>query len=275
MGGAADLHLHTTFSDGALPPHDVVRTARRAGLSLLAITDHDHTGGLEEARNTGAALGIQVIAGVEVCAVHQQREIHLLGYRFDPDDVPLQETCAALRGEREQRAGEIVHKLQTLGLPVTMEAVRNCAGKAAICRPHIARALVQMKLVASMQEAFVRYLHDGGAAYVPRKETAPEDVMALIGRAGGLTFLAHPGDQVDEAGIRDLHNRGLDGIEVVHPSHTRKRTEQLRTLARTLGMLVSGGSDFHGGGRNDDTTLGKYVLPLSDAAAILDTQSHS
>ena len=198
MDGKADLHLHTLYSDGALPPRDLLEQARLAGLTTISITDHDNTGGLQEAQAQGALLGIEVIPGVELSTSVNGQDIHLLGYFFDSGDRILQEYLALFRTERHHRAERIVRRLNELKIPLSFEAVISRAGGGSIGRPHIATALVEEGFIESYQEAFARYLGFGRPAYERKYQITPREAVRLLAEAGGLSFIAHPGNAIDE-----------------------------------------------------------------------------
>jgi predicted metal-dependent phosphoesterase TrpH len=261
MGGPADLHLHTLFSDGALAPRTLVERARRAGLTVIALTDHDHTGGLAEARAASADGGPEIVPGIEFSTSIEGREVHILGYFIDPGHPPLASYLAFVRDERRKRAERIVGKLHALKMPVSLDDVFRRAGEGAVGRPHVAAALVDGGFVSSVNEAFARFLANGRPAYEEKYRSAPQEVFRLVAGAGGLSFVAHPGEAIDGPLLHKLITEGVDGIEVVHPSHTPERTAHYRGIAAEYCLLASGGSDFHGGKRNDDDALGRFTIP--------------
>ncbi len=261
MDGKADLHLHTSFSDGALSPRELIDRARLAGLSTIAITDHDHTGALDEAYDLGKQAGIEVIAGVELSTSVGEQDVHILGYCFDHRDAGLQEHLSLFRQERLKRAERIVGKLNSLQIPLTLEAVLDQAGTGSVGRPHIANALVEEGLTGTYHEAFLKYIGFGKPAYEKKYLVTPRDAIALLSRAGGLSFLAHPGSAIDEKLLLELIAAGIDGIEVIHPSHSPERIAHYTGIVNEYFLLASGGSDFHGGRRNDREALGRYVVP--------------
>jgi len=267
--------MHTHYSDGDLSPSDVVQLAHRAGLSLVAITDHDHTGGIEEARKAGVQVGVEVVSGVELSTTLDGREIHILGLLFDHTHRGLTEYLEYLRSERLKRAERIVERLNRLQVPLTMEEVLAQAGTAAVGRPHIATVLVNRGFVGSYQQAFARYLRNGGPAWEGKHGITPLETARLISSAGGVSFVAHPGDTLDEPILDRLITEGVDGIEVVHPSHSPERVTRFKTLAQTRRLPRCGGSDFHGGGRNDSGAVGKYFVSLHDVETIRSYRSNS
>jgi len=268
MGRRADLHIHTTFSDGALSPREIIARARELGLATISITDHDHTGAFAEATDYGRATGVEVIPGIELSVTLDAQEIHLLGYFFDPGNPALQEFLSRIRIERRKRAERIVARLNTLDIGLSLEAVIRQAGEGAIGRPHIANALVEENLVGSYQEAFVRFLAGGKPAYEGKYQVPPREAIEIIAGAGGRTFIAHPGNFLEERMLLRLIHDGVDGIEVVHPSHSSERETHYRGIAGEYFLLTSGGSDFHGGRRNDNEAFGRYTVPYDHVEAM-------
>ncbi|MGB2957719.1 MAG: PHP domain-containing protein [Bacteroidota bacterium] len=261
MEGKADLHIHTTYSDGALSARDIVLRAREAGLSVISITDHDHTGSLDEAILVGRELGVEVVSGVELSATVRDQDIHILGYFFDHKNPRLLDYLSHFRAERVKRARRIVEKLNDLDLPLEFDAVLDQAGDGSVGRPHIANALVERGLTESYYEAFLKYIGAGKPAYEKKFQISPREAIELVGYAGGLSFIAHPGGCVGDDLLFELLNEGIDGIEVVHPSHSPDRTLYYRGIASEYFLLTSGGSDFHGGRKNGIDVLGRYAIP--------------
>jgi predicted metal-dependent phosphoesterase TrpH len=248
-----DLHTHSSCSDGTLPPAEVIRLAAGIGLEVVALTDHDTTEGLAEAEAAGAELGVEVVPGIELSAEHEGRSVHVLAYWPDPAEPELRAELERLRDERLGRAAGMIDKLRELGIEVSLERVREIAGGGPIVRPHIAQALVEVGAVASEQEAFDRYIADGGPAYVEKHALHPVDAVGLILRAGGVCVLAHPGLFDDRSGtgvpeevIEAMAAAGMQGLEVDHPEHEPEDRERYRLLASRLGLVPTGGSDFHG-----------------------------
>ncbi|MEZ4699573.1 MAG: PHP domain-containing protein [Rhodothermales bacterium] len=252
-----DLHTHSTCSDGALAPADLVERARKRGLAGLALTDHDTVQGYEAARAAGVEHGIEVFPGVELSVRIERRVVHLLGYFFDPNDAALRDFLGGYTTLRMDRASAIVDRLRQRGLELALEDVVEIAGEGIVGRPHIARAMVRNRLAGSPEEAFSRYLHDAGPAYVPIACPPARDALEALHRAGGIGVLAHPGHWTSDREIRALKNDGLDGVETIHPSHDTSLIEYYRRLARTLGLVETGGSDFHGHKPADDRRLGR------------------
>lgn len=256
---SVDLHSHSTASDGSRPPADVMAAAHAAGLTAIALTDHDTVAGIPEARAAAAALGLRLVPGVELSAVEGEVETHLLGLHLSrPEEIAA--GLAALRDMRRQRAIRIVERLNELGVRITFADVEEQAGDGAIGRPHVARALVEEGWATDLRDAFERYLGNGRPAFVPKDRLSMSDAIAMIHRAGGLAVLAHPGHAGTRERLEALAAQGLDGVEVLHPSHGADDVARLRTLAEFLGLVPSGGSDWHGG---DDgpRTLGVMRVP--------------
>ncbi|MDF2963151.1 MAG: putative metal-dependent phosphoesterase family protein [Paenibacillus sp.] len=247
----ADLHTHTLASDGMQPPADNIRLALEAGLAGIAVTDHDTVAGIEEALEAGKRCGITVVPGVEISSVSEGQDIHVLGYWIDHTDTLLLKRLAGLRSVRDQRNIMILERLNQLGLQITMDDVLaslQTSKKAdeTIGRPHIADALMRKGYVASLAEAFERYLGKGAAAYVNPPRVDPFTAVEWILEAGGVPVLAHPGLYSQDELIPRLAARGLAGVEVYHSDHTQEQEEHYRILAGQLGLIMTGGSDFHG-----------------------------
>ena len=265
-----DLHLHTTHSDGSLSPAEVLALAQKAGVTALAITDHDIITGIPEALATGQQLGIEVIPGIEISSRYGETELHVLGYFLDWQDAQLEQRLATLRDGRHRRNPQIVERLQALGIEIRYDEVRALAGTDAVGRPHIARVLMEKKVVTSAKEAFDRFLAEGKQAYVARDLPEPADAINWIKSAHGLAVLAHPtwvrasGDKLLEL-VRQLKSNGLDGIEVHYSTHSRRQTREYLSLAKQLGLLVTGGSDFHGLTKPEiGVGIGKGTLHVPD-----------
>jgi predicted metal-dependent phosphoesterase TrpH len=247
-----DLHVHSTASDGTFRPAEVVRLAKDAGLEAVALTDHDTTDGLAEAVAAGQELGVEVIPGVEISAQFTDDTMHILGYFIDIKSGKLAERLAVLKQARKERNPKIVAKLNALGVAVTMEQVERLSGGGQVGRPHIARALMESGYVKSMQQAFDIYLKNGGKAYVEKYRFPPAEAMDMIREAGGVPVLAHPftlglgSAQALKDLLRDLKALGLAGVEIFYADHTPEQEALYLRLAQELGLLVTGGSDFHG-----------------------------
>lgn len=240
-----DLQVHTTASDGVLAPAAVVEAAARARLAAIAITDHDSISGLPEAEEAGARLGVRIVPGVELAAYFESDEYHLLGLHL-ADRGAIESDLRAFREERIERAEAMVRVLNANSIPVSMEAVLLHAGAGAVGRPHLARALVDGGWVRDFREAFDRWIGWGKPGYVEKGKTTLADAIALVHRAGGLAVWAHPADLATESRLTKLRELGLDAVEVLHPSHPQALAERIYQRAEKVGLLPSGGSDWHG-----------------------------
>jgi predicted metal-dependent phosphoesterase TrpH len=244
-----DLHLHTIASDGRCTPAELVERAARAGLTVIAVTDHDTTAAVDEVTAAGHARGIEVIAGIEITAVEDGRDVHMLGYFVNPADAQLSGFLARQRAQRIERVKAVGDRLARLGMPIDIApllAVANAEGGRSVGRPQIARVMIAAGYVADSNDAFDRWLAIGRPAFVPRAGAAPEDVIAIVHAAGGLISLAHPGQTAVDARIAGYAEAGLDALEVFHPDHDKATTQRYGDVASRLTLLVTGGSDFHG-----------------------------
>lgn len=248
-GGSArhiDFHLHSTASDGTNAPEVVVQAARAAGLRAIALTDHDTVEGIPAARSAAQDAGIELVPGVELSAYEGAHEIHILGLHVVHLDA-MRNALTVFRSARRERAEGIVRLLTGLGVRITFDDVVAVAGDAAIGRPHIARALVENGWAMDLRDAFDRYLGAGRPAYLDKRRMTISEAIELIHRCGGITVLAHPGPEGTHERIGRLAALGLDGVEVIHPSHTPDDRVRLLAITRQLNMVPSGGSDSHGG----------------------------
>ena len=258
-----DLHLHTTASDGRLTPPTLVERVHAAGITVMSVTDHDTVAALAEVRRVAAPLGIEVVDGVEVTAVHNRRDVHMLGYFIDPSDPGLGVFLDEQRRRRVERIIEIGARLARLGVLLDVEGLIARAARnpgASVGRRVIAGALVKAGHVASVQEAFDRFLGSGQPAFVARTGESPAEVIDVIHRAGGLASMAHPGVTRQPALMAALVGAGLDAVEVYHSDHGPAVTHELQQFATQHGLLVTGGSDFHGDDSRD-RPLGRTSLP--------------
>lgn len=270
-----DLHTHTTASDGSMTPPELVRHAFEKGLAAVAVTDHDTVGGISQALEEGARLGIEVIAGVEI-SVDYASEVHLLGYYLNGNCEMILDTLESLRERREQRNSKIVNRLNELGFDITMqEVIRNAKGGNA-GRLHIARVMIEKGYVKSTDEAFEKYLRAGRPAYFKKEKLTPKSGIAEIIRSGGIPVLAHPYyiglsfDRLDQL-VGELASLGLKGIEAFYSWHTEEQTTALLKMAKKHGLLVTGGSDFHGSFKPDieiGTGTGALRVPYSLLTAL-------
>lgn len=240
-----DLHMHSTASDGSLPPEAVVQAAHAAGLSAIALTDHDTMDGVPSARREGDRLGVRVITGAELSAHDGDREVHLLALHLTRMEA-IESHLAHFRQTRHTRAERIVEALNRLGVPVTFEAVLIHAKGGAVGRPHVARALIAGGWANDSRDAFDRYLGQGRPANVPKPRLPVADAIRLVHDAGGLAILAHPGPEGSRQRVERFVAVGLDGLEVRHPSHSPDDTARLAALVDHFQLVPSGGSDWHG-----------------------------
>ena len=256
----ADLHLHTQFSDGTFTPEELVLRAQNSGLACIALTDHDSVEGCGRAAAACAAEKMKFISGAELTAEHQDTEVHILGYFLDTQNQVLLERIAKFQSVRQNRIREMVTALNRLGIPLQAEAVFALANCKSPGRPHVARALVKEKLIASLDEAFERYLKKGRPAWVPKTKMSALESVELIHQSGGLAVVAHPGlNRTDEI-IPALVDAGLDGIECFHTKHSTVMAERYLELAEKHRLLVTGGSDCHGFSKNKPL-IGTVKLP--------------
>ncbi|WP_404823731.1 PHP domain-containing protein [Paenibacillus rhizovicinus] len=251
LTGKADLHTHTTASDGMQRPADNVAIAKAKGLAAIAITDHDTVDGIDEAMEAGERLGITVVPGVEISTVAEGIDIHVLGYYMDWKDSGWRSKLERLLTLREQRNEMIIEKLNGLGMAVTLQDIEDEArahGKdsGSMGRPHIAAVLIKKGYVGSMQEAFDRYLAQGAAAYANPPRLHPFEALAWIREAGGTSVIAHPGLYGNDELVREIVADGAQGIEVYHSDHDEADEARYLKLAEEFGLIVTGGSDFHG-----------------------------
>jgi hypothetical protein len=254
-----DLHSHSTASDGSCAPAAVVAAAHAAGLAAIALTDHDTVAGIAEADAAARELGVRLVAGVELSAVEGDVETHVLGLHLTRLDE-IEAGLAALREMRRTRAERMVARLNELGVRITFASVLEQAAGGAIGRPHVARALMQEGWATDLRDAFDRYLGNGRPAFVAKDRLSMVDAIDMIHRAGGVAVVAHPGHTGTRARLEALAAHGLDGVEVLHPSHGAEDVARLRTLAEHIGLVPSGGSDWHGG-TDGPRTLGSMRVP--------------
>lgn len=262
MSGKVDLHTHTFYSDGFYSPVELVSKAKERGLDTISITDHDNLAGIMEAAEAGKKIGVEVIPGLEISTDVNDKEIHILAYFFEPDNKELERYLVFFREERLKRAVRMIGKLNSIGLTISIDDVLEKAKNRAVGRPHIAEVLYEKGLVSNFFEAFNKYIGNGGPAFEKKVHLSPQSAFKIINDAGGLSFIAHPGS-MNESLLKDLINAGVDGIEVVHPSHSPQLNRFYKGIVNEYFLLESGGSDFHGGKREDDNNFGKYTVSYS------------
>jgi predicted metal-dependent phosphoesterase TrpH len=255
-----DMHMHSTYSDGVRTPAELITMAGTKGLAGIALTDHDSIEGFRELSAAAAVAGVEVMTGVELSCEFNGKDLHVLAYGVDADNVALQSLLRDFRGARERRGERIVEKLAEQGVHIDMERVKAKAGKGALGRPHIAEALIEAGYVPDHAQAFARYIGEGCPAYVDKFKMQPEQAVRSIHAARGLAFIAHPGYYMEDfdAFLR-LLDAGFDGVEVFHPYHIPPVITRLLALARDRGLLISGGSDFHGFAGRDN--MGEPAVP--------------
>lgn len=259
-----DLHLHTTASDGRCPPEELPRLARGAGLDVISITDHDTTAGLAAAAAGCRELGLELVDGIEITAMQEDEDVHVLGYFIDPADVRLAAFLAGQRVDRLRRLRAMIDGLRSLGMALDAERVLEAAGALegrAMGRPLLARAMVEAGFVQNTREAFDLYLARGRAAWVPRRAPLPGEVVELIHAAGGVASLAHPAMLGHDEWIPGVASSGLDALEVYYGDHSPELTVHYRDLALQLGLEMTGGSDFHGDPAHGKEAPGQCLLP--------------
>lgn len=260
----ADLHLHSTYSDGRLTPGEIVTAACRAGLSAIALTDHDTTAGIEIARQAVRTQGLRlrILSGIEVSTVWNGQELHILGYGVDPDSKSWSALLQGQETERERRMERLVESLAAHGVQVTLALVKLEAGLAQFGRAHLARVLVTQGAASSEQNAFERYLNPGCPTYVERQGLSPFEAIGSIHAAGGMASLAHPHRSgVERVQIEELARAGLDALEVNHPSHPPMLRNYYGRLVSELGLGFTGGSDDHGPRGGEPSAIGSVLAP--------------
>jgi predicted metal-dependent phosphoesterase TrpH len=268
--GSIDLHLHTTASDGRCTPLQLVERAAAAGVGVLAVTDHDTTAAIDEVRDHARRLGLDAVSGIEITAVESGRDVHVLGYLFDPRHSGLSARLAEQRAWRVARVEAMASRLAACGVPIQVEALleqaRAESGRS-LGRPQVARAMVAAGHVASVQEAFDRWLEHGRPGFVPREGPSPEAVIEMIHQAGGVAALAHPGQGGLAPRLPALKAAGLDAVEVYHPDHDVLAVDEYLQIARRLNLLVTGGSDFHGDAEHG-AEPGSFTVPPGEWARL-------
>jgi len=263
----ADLHIHTTASDGKLTPAQVVSQALETDLDIIAITDHDTLAGIEEARIAAEGTRLRVVAGVEISTLYQGRECHMLAYAFEDANL-LDKLLADQKKRRIERARTIISKLNAMGFDISYDEILGEAGRASIGRPHIARVMIKKGYAADAQEVFVRYLGNESSAYHKIDYPDAADVIDNIHLAGGIAILAHPGNSYNFIEIKELKESGLDGLECYHSSHTSIHKRRYLTYCQSHDLIATGGSDFHGTVQ-DYYQFGVIHIPLEPDSPLL------
>lgn len=261
-----DLHMHTVFSDGSVQPEEMVQAALDAGLEAIAITDHDTTDSLVPARRAAEGHAMEIIPGIEINTVWKEKEVHVLGYYIDPADESLQAVINQHKRSRSEQIQEMAHKLKTKAkLDIRYEDILSFSEhEETIGRPHVAKAIVAKGGAASISQAFSLYLNPKCETYVRRKTVSPHDAAEAIYESGGIAVIAHPGDmEMIEELAEDMMNYGLRGLEAYHRSHSPALIEFHCTLAEKLGLIVTGGTDFHGTADAYPKALERLHMPES------------
>ena len=263
--GLVDLHIHTSASDGQLRPADVVATAIDRGLKVIAITDHDTIGGISEAlESAGKSGGIIVIPGIEISTDTSAGEIHVLGYYINYHDDELLRVLKTLKDSRERRAVRMVAKLADMGLPISLERVKQLSAGGSIGRPHIAQVMLENRQISNFREAFDKYIGHDGPAYVEREKITPVEAVQLLVRSGALPVLAHPAniENLDNI-LNELKSVGLVGIETYYGFYNNETIEYLTNISQQYGLIPTGGSDYHGINTGDiGAEIGSINVPL-------------
>jgi len=268
MAGAAgviDLHTHSTASDGQYAPAEIAARAAAAGTEVWALTDHDTVAGQEVAGAEARRLGMRFVPGIELSAFLDRREIHVLGHFVDPVHPTLRAFEDLLAEHRLRRMEQVVRKLSDLGIQITTASIVSYSGGKTIGRPHVARALQAAGYVATVKEAFDRYLGEGRPAYVPRYRLSAEEAVGLVRGAGGVATLAHPGvSKIERGDLARLRQMAFDGVEVHHPDHVPSQVEKYLRAASELDLVPTAGSDFHGEAISPDRHLGTTTMASGD-----------
>ncbi len=259
MAFKADLHVHTFYSDGFYSPEEIINKAQEQDIKVLSITDHDTTDAIDYAIKTGREKNIEVIPGVELSSDIGDKEVHILGYFIDKENSELKRYLKFFRDERLRRAERIVKNLNKLGFDLSIYDVVSSAENSVIGRPHIAQAMFNKGFVSNYYEAFNKYIGDGCPANERKVHISPASAFKIINDAGGISFIAHP-DNLSAVLLRDLIDAGVDGIEAIHPTHSDIKVKYYKEITNAYFLLYSGGSDFHGGKRNDEENFGKYFI---------------
>lgn len=256
-----DLHSHTNHSDGQRTPEELLAEAAAAGVTVLAVTDHDTVSGIAQCRAAAAKVGVRLVAGIELSAQLHGREVHVLGHLLDAGSPALGELQRFAMEERRERMVRMVKRANDAGMKVTLEQVVAMSGGDNLGRPHLARALVARGYVESVKEAFEKYLRDGRPLFVDRARMEAKEAIALIHEAHGTASLAHPGaNRVSQQELKGLAESGLDAVEALHPEHVPSQAEAYTRWAEGLGMLITAGSDYHGPAVQPGRKLGDRAL---------------
>ncbi|MGM0409320.1 MAG: PHP domain-containing protein [Bacillota bacterium] len=267
----ADLHLHSTYSDGSYTPEELVKEAVEKDFKTIAIADHDTVEGVAKAKEVAKNFDIEIIPAIEFSTFRDKAEIHILGYFIDYNDSNLLKESKKIFSARKERAREMVELLNKTGVKISFEQVKNIAGDDYLGRPHVAKAMIKEGYINEIGEAFTEdYIGNGGKAYVPKYKLSPEKAIEIINNAGGIAVIAHPefinhGEAMGFEDIKELKKDGLQGIEVYQSKHDKKAVKKYKKIAENLDLLITGGSDFHGE-NSSDVNLGD--IRLSDERVV-------
>ncbi len=266
-----DLHIHSTVSDGCLSPAEVVHKSAELGLTIIAIADHDSVDGIAPALAAANTFPwLKVIPCVEISTDVPQGEVHVLGYFIDYTDQKLRATLERLRNSRQERAQGMVAKLRSLGVHIDWQRVQEIAGSGSMGRPHIAQAMLEKGYIASIKEAFTKYISRNGPAYVEREKMTPAEAVELILQARGLPVLAHPFTTNEpETMVVELKAAGLIGVEAYYDSYTGDEINRLVALAEKHNLIATGGSDYHGLDTATETMIGGVDVPMESAERLI------
>jgi len=257
----ADLHIHTFYSDGTSSPQEVVDQAKESGLGAVAITDHDTFDGVEPAKESAKAVGLEVICGIELSSQWQGKDIHILGYFFGAPNALLKEEIEKMRGARMERMKMMIEKLKALGMKdIDFEKDFQQLPTSSLGRPHLAMVLKERGHVATIPEAFEKYLAEGCCAYVDKFKITPFEAIALIRQSGGVAVMAHPMVTGKDELIPSFVEAGLRGIEVYYPNHSEVTTQYYEGIVKKHNLIATGGSDAHGKAKTN-TFIGKMRVP--------------
>tara|TARA_B100000315_G_C14422373_1_gene516191 strand:- start:19 stop:843 length:825 start_codon:yes stop_codon:yes gene_type:complete len=259
--GRADLHSHTTYSDGTMTPQELVQEAVRADLSVLAVTDHDCIDGIAEAAQA-ATNGLEILPGTEISTAFKRVELHILGLCIDPEDAQLKEQLTEIREGRIRRLRKMLDCLKQFDIEISEEEVMELSGHGTVGRPHVARALVAHKVVKTPEEAFNRFLADDKPCFVQGAKLTPKAAVKMIRSAGGVAVLAHPGRLVPAEWMPELLEAGIQGVEAFHPDHNKQLSDHYCDYAKEHNLVISGGSDAHGHWKTKGPKVGDVTVPI-------------
>jgi 3',5'-nucleoside bisphosphate phosphatase len=267
--GKIDLHSHSKASDGQYPAEEVAERAAAAGLRVWSLCDHDTVAGQEAAAAAAHRLNVRFVPGIELSAFLQRREIHLLGHFVDPSHATMKRFEDLLADHRRVRMQQIIEKLAAVGVPLTAAGIEKWSGGKTIGRPHVARAIVELGAVATVKEAFDRFLGEGRPAYVQRYRLEADEAVRLVRGAGGTTTVAHPGvSKLERHELEALRKAGVDGLEVHHAEHNPSMREKYLRIAEALDLVPTAGSDYHGPDVAPDRKLGEVSMAAEDLARL-------